>query len=85
LFYIVTMHSILGSFFMTYAMYKRHKMIFSKYKKQNVFIGDFKLNFIISALFPLLYWLNNINGIVYLYLVSSVIAFFFYKPLSGKF
>jgi glycosyltransferase involved in cell wall biosynthesis len=85
MFYIVTMHSILGSFFMTYAMYKRHKMIFSQYKEQNVFIRDFKFNFIISALLPLLYWLNNINGIAHLYLISSLIAVFFYKPLSGKF
>jgi ABC-type xylose transport system permease subunit len=85
LFYIVTMHSILGSFFMTYAMYKRHKMIFSQFKEQNVFIRDFKFNFIITALFPLLYWLNNINGIAYLYLISSLIAVFFYIPLSRKF
>ena len=79
LFFIASMHSILGSFFMTYAMYQRHKMILHQNKKKNVFINDFIYNFIISALFPLLYWLHNIDGIAYLYLISSLIAFIFYK------
>ena len=84
-FFTVTMHSILGSFFMTYAMYQRHKMIFHKDRAQNVFINDIIYNLIISALLPLLYWLNNIDGIVYLYLISSLIAVIMYKPLSNKF
>ena len=79
LFFIASMHSILGSFFMTYAMYQRHKLILHQNKKKNVFINDFIYNFIISALFPLLYWLYNIDGIAYLYLISSLIAFIFYK------
>jgi hypothetical protein len=85
LFYIVTMHSIFGSFFMTYAMYQRHKMIFHQNRAQNVFINDLIYNLIISALLPLLYWLNNIDGIVYLYLISSLIAVIMYKLSSNKF
>ena len=84
LFFIVTMYSILGSFFMTYAMYQRHKMIFNQDRGQNVFIYDFIYNFIISALLPFLYWLNNVDGIVYLYLISSLIAVIMFKPLSNK-
>ena len=85
LFFIVTMYSILGSFFMTYAMYLRHKMIFHRDTAQDIFIKDFIYNLIISALLPLLYWLNNIDGIVYLYLISSLIAFIMYKYLPIKF
>lgn len=84
LFFIVTMYSILGSFFMTYAMYQRHKMIFHQDRGQNVFINDFIYNLIISALLPLLYWLNNIDGLTYLYLISSLIAVIMYKPLTNK-
>lgn len=84
LFFIVTMYSILGSFFMTYAMYQRHKIIFHQDRGQNVFINDFIYNLIISALLPLLYWLNNIDGIAYLYLISSLIAVIMYKPLTNK-
>ena len=84
-FYIVTMHSLLGSFFMTYAMYQRHKMLFYQNRRKNVFISDFIYSFIISALFPLLYWFNNKNGVANLFLISSMIAVFFYKPISGKF
>jgi len=85
LFFIVTMHSILGSFFMTYAMYQRHQMIFHQDKGKNVFINDFIYNLIIAALLPLLYWLNNIDGLVYLYLISSLIAVIMYKVLPNKF
>jgi len=85
LFFTATMHSILGSFFMTYSMYQRHKIIFFQNNKQNIFIKDFIFNFIIAVLLPLLYWLNNISGIVYLYLVSSLIAVILYRPLSQKF
>lgn len=84
LFFIATMYSILGSFFMTYAMYQRHKMIFHQDRGQNVFINDFIYNLIISALLPLLYWLNNIDGIAYLYLISSLIAVIVYKRLTNK-
>jgi glycosyltransferase involved in cell wall biosynthesis len=84
LFFIVTMYSILGAFFMTYAMYQRHKIIFHQDRGQNVFIKDFIYNLIISALLPLLYWLNNIDGIAYLYLISSLIAVIMYKPLTNK-
>ena len=83
LFYVATMHSILGSFFMTYAMYQRHKMISGKNKELNVFINDFAYNFVIVALLPLLYWLNNLDGLVYLYLISSLIALIFYKPKTN--
>ena len=82
-FFIVTMYSILGSFFMTYSMHQRHKMIFAQKKKQSVFIKDIMFNFTISALFPLLYYLSNVDGIAYLYLVSSLIAFIFYKPQTN--
>ena len=85
LFFIVTMYSILGSFFMTYAMYQRHKMLFHQDREQNVFINDFIFNIIISILLPLLYWLNNVDGIAYLYLISSLIAVIIYKSLSNKF
>jgi hypothetical protein len=85
LFFIVTMYSILGSFFMTYAMYQRHKMLFHQDREQNVFINDFIFNIIISILLPLLYWLNKVDGIAYLYLISSLIAVIIYKSLSNKF
>ena len=84
-FFTVAMHSILGSFFMTYAMYQRHKMIFLQNKIQSVFIKDFMFNFTISALFLLLYWLFNVDGIAYLYLISSLIALIFYKPQTKIF
>jgi hypothetical protein len=85
LFFIVAMYSMLGSFFMTYAMYQRHKMLFHKDREQNVFINDFIFNLIISILLPLLYWLNNVDGIAYLYLISSLIAVIIYKPSSNNF
>ena len=85
LFFIVTIHSLLGSFFMTYAMYQRHKMMFHLDNKKNVFILDFTYNLIISAMFPLLFWFYKVDGIVNLYLVSSLIALIFYTPLLKKF
>ena len=85
LFYIVAIHSMLGSFFMTYSMYQRHKMIFHQNRKQEIFIKDFIYNFIISALFLLLYWLNNIDGVAHLYLISSLIAVIMYKVLPNNF
>jgi hypothetical protein len=85
LFYIVAMHSILGSFFMTYSMYQRHKIIFYQNREQKVFINDFIYSFIISALLPLLYWFNNVDGVAYLYLISSLIAVIMYKVLPNKF
>ena len=84
-FYIATMHSLLGSFFMTYAMYQRHKAIFYQNRNENVFISDFIYSLVISALFPLLYLFNNEEGVANLYLISSLIALFFYKPLLRKF
>ena len=83
-FFIVTMHSLLGSFFMTYAMYQRHKIIFLG-KNRNFFVNDFIYNFIICALLPLLYWFNNVDGLTYLYLISSLIAVIIYKLLPNKF
>jgi hypothetical protein len=85
LFYTVAIHSMLGSFFMTYSMYQRHKMIFHQNTPQKIFINDFIYNFIISALFPLLYWLNNVDGVAYLYLISSLIAVIMYKVLPDNF
>jgi hypothetical protein len=69
---------------MTYAMYQRQKMIFHQDRGQNVFIKDFIYNLIITALLPLLYWLNKLDGIAYLYLISSLIAVIMYKSLTNK-
>jgi hypothetical protein len=85
LFYIVAMHSILGSFFMTYSMYQRHKMIFKSDSTKNIFIRDFIYNLILCVLFPLLYWLYNLEGITSIFLVSSVISLIFYKFLPINF
>jgi hypothetical protein len=84
-FYIVTMHSLLGSFFMTYAMYQRHKTLSYQNRRENVFIKDIICSLTISALLPLLYWFNNENRLANLYLISSLISVFFYKPLLRKF
>lgn len=84
LFFEVTLHSLLGSFFMTYSMYLRQKTIFISNIKNNIFFIDIIYSFFIIILLPLLYYFFHIEGVSNLFLLSSIFAIFFYKILVKK-
>ena len=84
LFFEVTLHSLLGSFFMTYSMYLRQKTFFISNIKNNIFFIDIIYSFFIIILLPLLYYFFHIEGVSNLFLLSSIFAIFFYKILIKK-
>lgn len=79
-FFIITLFSsILGSFFMIYAMYCRNKVIFVNNKASNIFGIDIIFSILISILLPLLYYFYGLVGVSYLYLYSSLLGIFLYS------
>ena len=78
-FFIISLFSsILGSFFMTYAMYFRNKEIVVNNQASNIFRIDIMFSILISLFLPLLYYFYGLVGVSYLYLYSSLLGIFLY-------
>lgn len=77
--------SLLGSYFMSYAMYLRHKKIQSTLKtRSGLFQTDILYGTSITFLIPILYYLANIIGVSFSFFIASLIALTFYS-LNDKF
>lgn len=67
--------SLIGSYFMSYAMYLRHKKIQSSSKlRSDLFQTDILYGTSITFLIPILYYLGNIIGVSFSFFVASLIA-----------
>ena len=72
--------SLLGSFFMCYAMYLRHKKIQnSSLTRIYLFQRDIIYGFSIVFLIPVLYYLGNIKAVSFSFFIASLLAFFIYS------
>ena len=77
--------SLVGSYFMSYAMYLRHKKIQSSLKvRSDLFQTDILYGSSITFLIPILYYLGSIIGVSFAFFVASLIALTFYS-LNDKF
>ena len=82
-FFIITLFSsILGSFFMIYAMYRRNKEIVVNNQASSIFRIDIMFSILISLFLPLLYYFYGLVGVSYLYLCSSLLGIFLYTFIS---
>ncbi len=71
--------SLLGSYFMCYAMYLRHKKIQnSSISRKNLFQRDILYGSSITFLIPILYYFGNIKAVSFSFFVASLIAFITY-------
>ena len=67
--------SLIGSYFMSYAMYLRHKKIQSSLRmRADLFQTDILYGTSITFLIPILYYLGNIIGVSFAFFVASLIA-----------
>lgn len=72
--------SLLGSFFMCYAMYLRHKKIQnSSLTRINLFQRDIFYGSSIVFLIPVLYYFGNVKAVSFSFFVASILAFFTYS------
>ena len=72
--------SLIGSFFMSYAMYLRHKKIQSSSRlRSGLFQTDILYGTSITLLIPVLYYLGNIIGVSLAFFVASLIALTIYS------
>jgi glycosyltransferase involved in cell wall biosynthesis len=72
--------SLIGSYFMSYAMYLRHKKIQSSLKKRtDLFQTDILYGMSVTFLIPVLYYLGNIVGVSFSFFIASLIALIAYS------
>lgn len=72
--------SLIGSYFMCYAMYLRHKKIQSSVKiRSNLFQTDIFYGLSITFLIPILYSIGNAVGVSFAFFIASLIALIFYS------
>lgn len=77
--------SLLGSFFMTYAMYVRQKSIqFAYSSRLNVFIYDIVYGLSISLYCPLLFYIGNAYGTSLSFFLASITAYLVYSIILNK-
>ena len=72
--------SLIGSFFMSYAMYLRHKRI-QKSEQERVYIfkRDIVYGITITFLIPLLYYFGGTIAVSFSFLLASLIALYSYS------
>ena len=77
--------SLIGSFFMSYAMYLRHKRI-QKSEQERVYIfkRDIVYGITITFLIPLLYYFGGTIAVSFSFLLASLIALFSYSVNLAK-
>lgn len=77
--------SLLGSFFMCYAMYLRHKSIQNSVKIRNLlFRNDILYGLSITFLIPMLYYLGNLKLVSFAFFIASLIALYIYSSKKLK-
>ena len=77
--------SLIGSYFMSYAMFLRHKRIQSSLRvRSDLFQTDILYGTSITFLIPILYYFGNIIGVSFAFFVASIIALTVYS-YSDKF
>ena len=80
MFYLTLNLSLLGSFFMCFAMYHRHKQIFIVTKqREKVLKIDNLYGIILIFIVPILYFLFGLIGVIFSFLTGSILAFLIYK------
>ncbi len=77
---LTTSISLLGSFFMCYAMYLRHKKIQNSSESRiYLFQRDILYGSSITFLIPLLYYIGNIKAVSFSFFIASLIALMTYS------
>ena len=77
--YLTTSISLIGSYFMCYAMYLRHKKIQNSFlSRKYLFQRDILYGSSITFLIPILYYLGDIKAVSFSFFVASLIAFITY-------
>lgn len=77
--------SLLGSFFMTYAMYVRQRSIqFTYESRSSVFIYDIIYGLSISLYCPLLFFIGNAYGTSLSFFLASITAYLVYSIILNK-
>lgn len=72
--------SLIGSYFMCFAMYLRHKKIQSSLEnRRNLFQKDILYGLSITFLIPILYYLGGTIGVSFAFLTASIIALIAYS------
>jgi len=72
--------SLIGSYFMSYAMYLRHKKIQSSLKtRTDLFQTDILYGLSITFLIPILYYIGNAVGVSFSFFIASLIALISYS------
>ena len=72
--------SLIGSYFMCYAMYLRHKKIQSSLENRRyLFQKDILYGLSITFLIPILYYLGSTIGVSFAFLTASIIALIAYS------
>ena len=71
--------SLLGSFFMCYAMYLRHKKIEDSSSRTNLFQTDVIYGFSVTFIIPTLYYLGNEKAVSFSFFLASLVALMFYS------
>jgi hypothetical protein len=77
---LVTLVSMVGGFIMVYSMHIRHKLIGLYFRDINkLFYIDVLYGLILSILLPVLYYLYNLEGVIFSYLLGSILALIIYS------
>ena len=72
--------SLIGSYFMSYAMYLRHKKIQSSLESRfYLFKKDIFYGISITFLIPILYFLGNVMGVSFSFFMASIVALVSYS------
>lgn len=81
---LILLLSLIGSIFMTFAMFYRNYNLSNKKIRKNTFKIDIVYAFIVSLLIPILYIIGGKLAVSFAFLISSVIAFFLYSNYYKK-
>ncbi len=77
--------SLIGSFFMSYSMYLRHKIIQTDIAlRYNLFKTDIIYGSSITILIPFLYYAVGTFAVSFAFFIASIIAFMFYNSANLK-
>jgi hypothetical protein len=81
---LILLLSLIGSIFMTFAMFCRNYNLSNKIIRKKIFKIDILYAFIVSLLIPILYFIGDKLAVSFAFLISSVIAFLLYSNYYKK-
>jgi hypothetical protein len=81
---LILLLSLIGSIFMTFAMFYRNYNLSNKKIRKRTFRVDIFYAFIVSLLIPILYIIGDKLAVSFAFLISSVIAFLLYLNFYKK-